>query len=667
MPLSTRDPISSRSGRRPVGNSPVGNSPLIGIILVLLLILTAIPISGQEPDRPVAVRIDDLSRDELAEIAGHLDIWHVDPETGTAVAGVSARELHWLRAQGFDATPVPALNATPLTIPSYPCYRTVEDLDDQIAQWETTYPHLVERIAIGRSYEGRDLTVLRLGRARRGAALPTLFVIAGIHGRELITNEVAASFVDLLLTHEGVDPDVTWLLDHHTLYVLITANPDGHVKNEPGRPWAYWRKNTNPTYGCSGGSYGVDLNRNSSFEWLPPNTGDPYRFCSEIYPGPSARSESETEAIEAFARAIFPDQRASNLWSPAPDDATGVFITLHSYSNLVLWPWSHTYDTAPNDAQLARLGGNLASFNGYLPQQASDLYPAAGTTDGYTYGELGVASYTFEIGASYDGFYPPCSRYDALVEPNLDALLYAARVARTPYQLAFGPDVLTMHRPAPVMAPLHSGLPFSATLGYLGWSGPGITGAEAYVDRPPWQGGTAIPLAPVDGAFDASNETVTGVTSPTLSIGRHLLYVRGRGENGRWGPVSAAFVDVEPPFALRSDAASVGGQPGSTVTVPLTLTEQSNLTYTIALTHTMTTWQAALTPITATLAAGEHITAALRITIPRRALGWPAPTETLTVTARAVQTPTLHHTAVIDVESRPFILWFPRFFKDATP
>ncbi len=516
----------------------------LGIVFALLLMLVSVsPGAGRTPGRPVVVRIAYASRDDLAEVARRLDVWHVDPEAQTAVAAVSDAQMRWLEAQGYEAAPVPALNAAPLTIPDYPCYRTVADLDAQIAQWIADYPDLVDRITIGASVEGRDLTVLRLGSAPDGMATPTFFLMAGIHGRELISNEVAAAFVDRLLTQDGVDAGITWLLDHHAIYVLITANPDGHLKNEPGEPWAYWRKNVNPTYGCEGGKFGVDLNRNSSFQWRAPDAWD--SPCDETYPGPSAGSEPETAAIETFVRTLFPDQRPSDLDAPAPDDATGVFITLHSYSNLVLWPWGHTYGAAPNDTQLARLGRNLAAFNGYTPQQASDLYPAAGTTDGWAYGKLGVAAYTFEIGSYGDGFYPPCSRYDALVAPNLDALLYAARVARAPYRLPFGPDVLSIDPPAPAGTPLRAGMAFSATLGHRVSSGSVISAAEAYVDVPPWQGGTAIPLTPLDGAFDGSREVVTGVISSTLPAGRHLLYVRGQGNDGQWGPVSAAFVGVQ--------------------------------------------------------------------------------------------------------------------------
>jgi hypothetical protein len=523
----------------------------MGIVFSLLVLAIPQSLSGQTPDRPVVVRIEGTTRDELAELAQWVDVWHVETETQTAVAAVRDGERRRLEAQGFRISEAAARNAAPLTIPDYPCYRTVAELDAQIARWETDYSHLVKRITIGESYEKRALTVLRLGAQPDDPARPTLFLMAGVHGRELISNEVAASFVERLLTRDGVDPDVTWLLDHHAIDVLITANPDGHVRNEAGESWAYWRKNANLTYGCEWGKYGVDLNRNASFQWEPSDVDVPDRFCRETYPGPSASSEPETDAIETYVHQIFPDQRSPDLSAPAPDDATGVFITLHSYSNLVLWPWGHTYSDAPNHAQLARLGRNLAAFNGYTPQQASDLYPASGTNDDWAYGELGVAAFTFEIGSSRDGFYPPCSRYDALVEPNLDALLYAARVARAPYRLPFGPDVLSIHEPAPITAPLHARIPFSATLGYRTWSSTVITGAEAYVDVPPWQGGTAIPLTPLDGAFDASAEAVAGEIPSTLSPGRHLLYIRGQGDDGQWGPVAAGFVDVRTqPFVL---------------------------------------------------------------------------------------------------------------------
>ena len=70
---------------------------------------------------------------------------------------------------------------------------------------------------------------------------------------------------------------------------------------------------------------------------------------------------------------------------------------------------------------------------------AHELDIADGTSDGISYGELGVAAYTFELGTS---FFQSCSVYEGTIRPdNLPALIYAAKVVRTPYQTPAGPDL----------------------------------------------------------------------------------------------------------------------------------------------------------------------------------------------------------------------------------
>ncbi len=100
-------------------------------------------------------------------------------------------------------------------------------------------------------------------------------------------------------------------------------------------------------------------------------------------------------------RSIFPDQRADPLTAAAPVDATGVYLDVHSYSELVLWPWGFTSTVAPNGPALQTLGRKFAYFNNYTPDQAIGLYPTDGTTDDFGYGDLGVAAYTFELGTDF--------------------------------------------------------------------------------------------------------------------------------------------------------------------------------------------------------------------------------------------------------------------------
>lgn len=516
------------------------------VLCLLALLFVDVPrltprAAADTPPGVEVVEIPFADRAALATLSAKLDVWEVRADEGVLVAAVTPEERAWLLAQGYTPRAHSTFNAHPEAIPGFPCYRTIAELYAQLDAWLAAYPELTEGATIGSSYQGRPLRVVRLTNEAHSGPKARFFLMANIHGRELITPELAMVFIQKLLNGYGTDPDITWVLDHEEIYVMVSANPDGHIKNEPGQPWAYWRKNANPTNGCASSTYGVDLNRNHSFKWGGAST-DP---CDETYQGPRLASESETQAIQNYVRSLFPDQRGPGDSDAAPDTATGVFITLHSYSNLILWPWGHTSASAPNGAQLAMLGTKMATFNNYTPQQSNDLYPTTGSSDDWAYGELGIAAYTFEVGSSGDGFYPSCSRYDALIQPNLNALFYAAKVARTPYLTSFGPDALQVTAtPTTTLA----GIPLmlQASVDDRQNGNKPIAAAEAYVDVLPWEGGSAIPLAAADGAFNSSVENVRGeIPTTDLASGRHLLLVRGRDSSGFWGPFSAVFFYVE--------------------------------------------------------------------------------------------------------------------------
>lgn len=514
---------------------------ILALVLVMSGLLTWTPAAQAQPPAievtsPQVVQIFFTSEGELNALVAALDVWEVHPEAGYAVAAVTPEERAWLLKAGFTFQVDPRYARHPATIPSYPCYRTINELNAQLDQWVAQYATLAELQTVGYSYEGRALRALSLTNRSQPGPKPTFFLMANIHGRELITPEIAMSFIQLLLKGYGVDPDLTWLLNYHRIVVLVSANPDGHVRNEPGEPWSWWRKNANPTHGCDSTYYGVDLNRNSSFHWGGPGAStDP---CDFTYRGPSAASESETQAVQTFVSTLFPDQRGPELTDAAPLTATGLLITLHSYSNLVLWPWGDTYSPAPNQVSLQQLGRKLAGFNGYTAQQASALYPTSGATDDWSYGELGLASYTFEVGSDEDGFYPSCGRYDDLVQPNVAALRYAAKVARAPYLLSAGPETL-----APTVTPTTTvgGAPvtLTATLNDHFNGDQAIAAAEVYVDTPPWI------------------TTTTPITFSLTAVGWNVEQQRGDGS----GCVAGRF-DLWTPHALRAGAGR-GGQLGT--------------------------------------------------------------------------------------------------------
>ena len=432
-------------------------------------------------------------------------------------------------------------------------YRTVVEMRAFVDSKAAQYPNLAEVFIYGQSWErinrgpgfGSDLFGLRLTNRNRAGPKPTLFLMAAIHARELATAELALRLIDHLLTNYGTDGDITWLLDEHQIVIVPVVNPDGRALAQNNLSQ---RKNTNNTNGAgcanpptSSNQFGVDLNRNYSWRWgtVNPPSENP---CGQTFPGPVVASEPETQAIQTLVRSLFADQRGPGDSDAAPADATGLMLTLHSYSNLVLWPWGDINAAAPNGADLALIGGKLGAYTGFTPQQAIQLYATSGTTDDWSYGELGIASFTFEVGPSSggcSGFFPAFSCLDGGTGGNfwnrtLPAFLYTARLARAPYLLGRGP--------APETATA-SGLPnnqveISAQLNDQNNGNQNIVAAEYYVDTPPWAGGAGQPMNALDGVFNSALETATATLSLT---GNHLVYVRGRDAAGNWGPARGVF------------------------------------------------------------------------------------------------------------------------------
>lgn len=67
----------------------------------------------------------------------------------------------------------------------------------------------------------------------------------------------------------------------------------------------------------------------------------------------------------------------------------------------MLWPWGFTSTVTQRPCPADALAVNSLDFNNYMPEQAIGLYATDGTTDDFGYGDLGVASYTFELGTSF--------------------------------------------------------------------------------------------------------------------------------------------------------------------------------------------------------------------------------------------------------------------------
>jgi carboxypeptidase T len=528
---------------------------------------------SQQADQPLSQdlvsKVYYSSQEGLNYLASHYDILEVNKEQGFAYILLSSAEFSSLQQAGYRlevdqaktkllTQPREALTGQgPDSIPGYPCYRTVEETYTDMQNITLAHPDMAELIDIGDSWDkltvgglgGYDILALRLSNENFGVMddKPTFLLMAEIHAREYTTAETATRYAELLINNYGIDPDITWLLDYFKVTIITLTNPDGRKKAEAGQ---LWRKNVDNDDGCSDPyNWGTDLNRNHTFKWN--HGGSDSWPCSEVYMGPSAGSEPEVQAIESFVRSIFPDQRGPGDNDPAPVDSSGLFITLHSYQGLVLWPWGWTSSAPPNSTQLKTLGRHLAFFNGYNPEQSYQLYQTSGTSEEFAYGELGIASYTFEMGTD---FFQDCGSFESTIYPdNRDALLYAFKTARRPYMNPAGPDSVNVTVTPGAVTP---GEPVQLTATandtrYGGYGEPtqNIANARYSIDKPSWITGTVtFPMSAADGNYNGNIENIIATIDTTsLTTGRHTIFVESKDANNNWGVLSSSFLYVVEP------------------------------------------------------------------------------------------------------------------------
>lgn len=552
---------------------PVFRRALIGrlrAVLPLVAMVLAVPAMAEDPapisHRVVEAQVED--RHQLQQLSEDYDLWAYLEGPGIAILQVPDDQLASLEGAGvvyrvdLERTSRLAqlgqgLPGQTTGIPGFPCYRTVEETFAAAEALVAARPDLAAWIDIGDSWEktqdanqGYDLRVLRLSRGLAAVDKPSLFINSGLHAREYTTAELSTRFAEYLVAGYGHDPDVTWLLDHHAIHLLLQANPDGRKRAEAG---VLWRKNANNDY-CTGSPLrGADLNRNFAFQWncCGGSSTDP---CSNLFHGAAAASEPEVQAIETYLRQIVVDRRPPPLNVPAPDDTVGLVLDLHSFGEDVLWSWGFTnvQPPAPNGDQLYTLGRKYGFFTHYRPQHGS-FTTINGPTKDFAYGELGAPGFTIELGTD---FFESCRDFEAImVRDHLPALLYAAKVAAAPYRLPAGPEVLSPSAP-PVAVVAGDPVPLEALADdsrYTPLNGvepvQNVAAVEVFVDLPPWQSGAqGRIMQAVDGAFDGPVEAVQlSLDSSGMTAGRHTLFFQGQDSEGNRGAVSAAFLHLIDP------------------------------------------------------------------------------------------------------------------------
>lgn len=123
--------------------------------------------------------------------------------------------------------PAPAQTG-PLRL-SYDRYLDNEALDEALAALASADPERCRLSEIGRSYEGRSVTLATLGRGtpEEVASRPALWIDGNIHATEFTGAMAAVYLIDLLLADDRDVPAGEGMLDRLTVYVVARLNPDG--------------------------------------------------------------------------------------------------------------------------------------------------------------------------------------------------------------------------------------------------------------------------------------------------------------------------------------------------------------------------------------------------------------------------------------------------------
>ncbi|XP_036282925.1 carboxypeptidase A4 isoform X2 [Pipistrellus kuhlii] len=230
---------------------------------------------------------------------------------------------------------------------NYGAYHSLEAIYQEMDSIAGDFPDLANRVKIGHSFEGRSMYVLKI------------------------------------VSDYGKDPAVTSILEKTDIFLLPVANPDGyvytHTKNR------LWRKtrSVHPRSRC----VGVDANRNWNASFAGKGaSGNP---CSEVYHGPHANSEVEVKSVVDFI------QRHGNF---------KCFIDVHSYSQLLMYPYGYTGKEAPDADELdevaRRAAKALASPFGtqyHVGSISTTVYPASGSSVDWAYDNGIKYAFTFEL------------------------------------------------------------------------------------------------------------------------------------------------------------------------------------------------------------------------------------------------------------------------------
>lgn len=268
-------------------------------------------------------------------------------------------------------------------------YHTYDEISEQLHYLAQTYPEYARIVEVGKTHENRIIWGIKIGGGQSAhvegqdkSAKAGIVIIGEQHAREWISASTTTYFASELL-RIALEPSdskdelrrtglfrrrkgrkggkkrkgkkgrkstaAPWsrreaklILSTFDITFVPLANPDGYVYSwDKNR---MWRKNRQPNKFPPGlFCNGVDLNRNWGFEFSADSVSALGSPCSELYPGTEAFSAAETRALAHYLQ--------------DPENNVKGFFDLHSYGQLLMYPYSWNCDAmVPDEEDLLELG-----------------------------------------------------------------------------------------------------------------------------------------------------------------------------------------------------------------------------------------------------------------------------------------------------------------------
>ncbi|KAL9959742.1 hypothetical protein ACROYT_G033097 [Oculina patagonica] len=258
-------------------------------------------------------------------------------------------------------------------------YHNLEEIHSKLYEVRNSYSDMTSIISLGRSHEGKQMRAIKI-KGKYSFNKPVFFIECGIHAREWVSPATCMFIID-----ESGGSCLS------AIVLTISIRHEAKCKE------------LRITFSTANNSFDPIVINGSEIECVPKakilGTGASSYACDSTFRGSAAFSEVETVNVRNYLKGLADAGKLKG------------FIDFHAYSQMWFIPWGYTRRDTPDhyeQMRVARAAANaITRKHGTRFQYGSSaalLYPAAGGSEDWTYGKLGV-EYSFSVELRDEGRY----------------------------------------------------------------------------------------------------------------------------------------------------------------------------------------------------------------------------------------------------------------------